>query len=69
MVNEFFRRIEDAIAGDDEYTQDPYSQQPRPASEDPYGDPAGHSCLAVDGPVTLDRLLRTSAAPWCSTWF
>ena len=24
-----------------------------------YGDPAGHSCLAVDGPVTLDRLLRT----------
>lgn len=25
----------------------------------PYGDPAGHSCLAVNGPVTLDRLLRT----------
>lgn len=25
----------------------------------PYGDPAGHSCLAIDGPVTLDRLLRT----------
>lgn len=25
----------------------------------PYGDPAGHSCMAVDGPVTLDRLLRT----------
>ena len=24
-----------------------------------YGDPAGHSCLAVDGPVRLDRLLRT----------
>lgn len=24
-----------------------------------YGDPAGHSCLAVDGPVALDRLLRT----------
>lgn len=24
-----------------------------------YGDPAGHSCLAVDGPVSLDRLLRT----------
>lgn len=24
-----------------------------------YGDPAGHSCLAVDGPVTLQRLLRT----------
>lgn len=27
----------------------------------PYGDPAGHSCLAVDGPVCLDRLLRTGA--------
>lgn len=25
----------------------------------PYGDPAGHSCLAVDGPVLRDRLLRT----------
>jgi len=24
-----------------------------------YGDPAGHSCLAVDGPVVLERLLRT----------
>ncbi|WOB07577.1 CinA family protein [Piscinibacter gummiphilus] len=28
----------------------------------PYGDPAGHSCLAVDGPVMLDRLLRTGTA-------
>lgn len=27
----------------------------------PYGDPAGHSCLAVDGPVTRDRLLRTGS--------
>ena len=25
----------------------------------PYGDPAGHSCLAVDGPVPRERLLRT----------
>ena len=24
-----------------------------------YGDPAGHSCLAVDGPVALSHLLRT----------
>lgn len=24
-----------------------------------YGDPAGHSCLAVDGPVTRSRMLRT----------
>lgn len=24
-----------------------------------YGDPAGHSCLAVDGPVCLQRMLRT----------
>lgn len=27
-----------------------------------YGDPAGHSCLAVDGPVQLDRMLRTGQA-------
>lgn len=27
-----------------------------------YGDPAGHSCLAVDGPVPLDRMLRTGSA-------
>ena len=27
-----------------------------------YGDPAGHSCLAVDGPVRLDRMLRTGQA-------
>ncbi len=25
----------------------------------PYGDPAGHACIAVDGPHKLDRLLRT----------
>jgi nicotinamide-nucleotide amidase len=24
-----------------------------------YGDPAGHTCLAVDGPVPMDRMLRT----------
>jgi nicotinamide-nucleotide amidase len=27
-----------------------------------YGDPAGHSCLAVHGPVCLERLLRTGQA-------
>ena len=27
-----------------------------------YGDPAGHSCLAVDGPVRLDRMLGTGQA-------
>jgi len=27
-----------------------------------YGDPAGHSCLAVDGPVQRDRMLRTGDA-------
>lgn len=27
----------------------------------PYGDPAGHTCLAVDGPVCRDRLLSTGA--------
>jgi nicotinamide-nucleotide amidase len=27
-----------------------------------YGDPAGHSCLAVDGPVCLQRMLRTGQA-------
>jgi nicotinamide-nucleotide amidase len=26
-----------------------------------YGDPAGHSCLAVDGPVGRERLLRTGS--------
>lgn len=25
----------------------------------PYGDPAGHTCMAVHGPVNLDRVLRT----------
>jgi nicotinamide-nucleotide amidase len=27
-----------------------------------YGDPAGHSCLAVDGPLLRERLLRTGQA-------
>ncbi len=27
-----------------------------------YGDPAGHTCLAVDGPVPMDRMLRTGQA-------
>lgn len=27
-----------------------------------YGDPAGHSCLAVDGPVVRERVLRTNQA-------
>ena len=26
-----------------------------------YGDPAGHSCLAVDGPVRRERMLRTGS--------
>lgn len=26
----------------------------------PYGDPAGHTCLAVDGTVTRERVLRTA---------
>lgn len=25
----------------------------------PYGDPAGHTCMAIDGPVNLERVLRT----------
>ena len=28
-------------------------------SGNPYGDPAGHSCLAVDGPLLRDQLLQT----------
>ena len=28
----------------------------------PYGDPAGHSCLAVDGPLCAERMLRTGQA-------
>lgn len=27
-----------------------------------YGDPAGHTCLAVDGPLQCERLLRTGSA-------
>ena len=27
----------------------------------PYGDPAGHTCMAVDGPVRLVRTLRTGS--------
>ncbi len=27
-----------------------------------YGDPAGHTCLAVDGPVRCERTLRTGSA-------
>ncbi len=27
-----------------------------------YGDPAGHSCLAVDGPVQREQVLRTGSA-------
>ncbi len=27
-----------------------------------YGDPAGHTCLAVHGPVVLERTLRTGSA-------
>jgi nicotinamide mononucleotide (NMN) deamidase PncC len=27
-----------------------------------YGDPAGHSCLEVDGPMCLQRMLRTGQA-------
>jgi nicotinamide-nucleotide amidase len=27
-----------------------------------YGDPAGHSCLAVDGPVLREQLLRTASS-------
>jgi PncC family amidohydrolase len=30
-------------------------------SGNPYGDPAGHSCLAVDGPVLRERMLRTGS--------
>jgi hypothetical protein len=48
MVDGFIRKVKDAIAGSDEHQQEPDStqqdQQPygdvRPASEDPYGDPA-----------------------------
>ena len=27
-----------------------------------YGDPAGHTCLAVDGPVRRERMLRTGSS-------
>ena len=31
-----------------------------------YGDPAGHACLAVDGPVPQNLLLRTGASDRCA---
>jgi hypothetical protein len=38
MVGDFLRKAKDALLGDE--SLDPDNQQPRPASEDPYGDPA-----------------------------
>lgn len=37
----------------------------------PYGDPAGHTCIAVSGPVTRTRTLRTGTADrWTNmNWF
>ncbi|HET7795206.1 MAG TPA: CinA family protein [Rhizobacter sp.] len=35
----------------------------------PYGDPAGHCCLAVDGPVTRERLLRTGITDRAANMF
>ncbi|MGY4827768.1 CinA family protein [Sphaerotilaceae bacterium SBD11-9] len=35
----------------------------------PYGDPAGHSCLAVDGPVKRERLLRTGSSDRAANMF
>lgn len=40
----------------------PAGAWPKPAPRaagNTYGDPAGHSCLAVDGPLQRERLLRT----------
>ena len=31
-------------------------------SDNSYGDPAGHACLAVDGPKTLSRVLATGSS-------
>ncbi|HEY9832311.1 MAG TPA: hypothetical protein V6D26_17125 [Stenomitos sp.] len=42
MVDGFFRKVIDSVTGDNEQVQEEgdYYQQARPASEDPYGDPA-----------------------------
>jgi hypothetical protein len=43
MVDGFLRKVKDAIVGnEEEFDQEPGYNQPRPASEDPYGDPAGY---------------------------
>jgi len=39
MVGDFLRRATDALLGDDQQAENE-NQAPRPASEDPYGDPA-----------------------------
>jgi hypothetical protein len=40
MVDGFFRKMKDVITGDDQQQDPDYYEQARPASEDPYGDPA-----------------------------
>ncbi len=39
MVDEFFRMVKNAV-GDDQDNNDEQDRNVRPASEDPYGDPA-----------------------------
>jgi len=41
MVDDIFRRVVDAALGNDESSEQ--ERRPRPASEDPYGDPADQS--------------------------
>jgi hypothetical protein len=38
VVDDIFRKVKDALLNDDQSNQE--EGQPRPASEDPYGDPA-----------------------------
>lgn len=40
MVDSFFRKVGEAVFGSDNNQTDDYDRQVRPASEDPYGDPA-----------------------------
>ena len=57
MVDGFLRQMKDAILGptDEQFDQDAdYERQVRPASEDPYGDPADFGAYGDIRPASED---------------
>ncbi|MBL1173686.1 hypothetical protein [Pantanalinema sp. GBBB05] len=49
MVDGFFRKIQEALTDDQGNYFEPDDRRVRPASEDPYGDPADQSGDGLDG--------------------